>query len=227
VTGCAEVSIDPTAQVHPTAIVGSPYRRLLDGRRLSIDRGTTIGAGAWIGPYASIGQGATLGAGSILEEYVGIQPLSVIGTRVLMTSRSWIGLGVTVGNDCVIKGHIGDNSRIGDGCRVAGDLIHRQIDPTIPWDDPVAEEPAPVVGDGAFIGWRAVVVGGVNIGAGAYVCSQALITKDVPAGYIASGRNEIMPPDKWRGALGKSPFFGEPHDNKLADSRGLGDPTHW
>ena len=90
----------------------------------------------------------------------------------------------------MIKGHIGDNSRIGAGCRIAGDLIHRQFDPSIPWDDRLGEEPALVVEDGAFVGWRAVIVGGVNIGAGAYVCAGALVTKDIPAGSIACGRRD-------------------------------------
>jgi hypothetical protein len=92
---------------------------------------------------------------------------------------------------------------------VAGDLIHRQLDPSTPWDDPAAEESSPMVADGAFVGWRAVIIGGVNIGAGAYVCAGALITKDVPAGHIGCGRNEILAPSEWRGALGKSPFFHE------------------
>ena len=90
----------------------------------------------------------------------------MIGSRVVVAGRSWIGIGATVGDDSVIKGHVGDNARIGARCRIAGDLIHRQLDPSIPWDDPAAEEPAPVVEDGAFVGWRAVVVGGVNIGQG-------------------------------------------------------------
>jgi UDP-3-O-[3-hydroxymyristoyl] glucosamine N-acyltransferase len=161
----------------------------------------------WVGQFTTVGQGATIGADSKLEDYVCVQPQAVIGSRVVVTTRAYLGIGVTVGDDSVIKGHVGDNVRVGTGCRVAGDLIHRQLDPSIPWDDPAADEPAPIVEDGAFIGWRAAIVGGVNIGVGAYVCAGALITKDGPAGYIACGRNQIMHPSAWPGALGKSPFF--------------------
>jgi acetyltransferase-like isoleucine patch superfamily enzyme len=197
----------PGAYIAPTAILDKPFRPFLDGRGVRVDRPTEIGAGAWIGHYTIVGEGARIGAGSIIEEFVNIQPRCEIGSRVLVTSRSYIGTGATVGDDCVIRGHVGEHSRVGARCRIFGDLIHRQLDPTIPWDDPTAEEPEPVVGDGAFVGWRALIVGGVNIGEGAYVCAGALVTKDVPAGYIARDRNQIMHPDSWRGVLGKSPFF--------------------
>ena len=200
----------PAAYIAPTAIIGNPFRPLLDGRELRVDRATEIGAGVWIGHYSIVGQGVTIGAGSILEDFVSIEPEAQIGSRVLLASRSRIGIGVTVGNETVIRGNVGDHSRVGAGCRIAGDLIHRQIDPSIPWDDPTAEEPAPVVADGAFVGWRAMIVGGVNIGEGAYICAGALITKDVPASHIAYGRNQITRPDNWRGALGKSPYFDYP-----------------
>jgi acetyltransferase-like isoleucine patch superfamily enzyme len=201
------VTIDPTAQVAQTAVIGKPFRPLLDGRQLKIDRDTLIGPDVWIGQYATIGRGVTIGAASILEDFADIQSGTAIGPRVLVASRSYIGIGVSVDHNCVIKGHIGDYCRIGANCRIAGDLIHRQLDPSIPWDDPAAEEPAPVVEDGAFVGWRATIVGGVNIGTGAYVCAGALITKDIPAGHIACGRNQIIHPGAWPGALGKSPFF--------------------
>jgi acetyltransferase-like isoleucine patch superfamily enzyme len=207
VTGSPAATIDPTAQIASTAVIGSPHRPLLDGRQVRVDRGTVIAAGAWIGQYAAIGQGVTIGANSLVEEYVGILAGTVIGERVLIAARAWIGLGVTVGDDSVIKGRIDDSARIGKRCRVAGDLIHRQLDPLLGWDDPDSEESAPVVADGAFVGWQALIVGGVNIGAGAYVCAGALVTRDVPAGHIAYGRNEIMHPSKWPGALGKSSFF--------------------
>jgi UDP-3-O-[3-hydroxymyristoyl] glucosamine N-acyltransferase len=207
VISCDEATIDPSAQIARTAVIGNPFRPLLDDRQLRVNCGTIVGAGVWIGQFTTIGQGVTIGTDSILEDFVAVQPRAVIGPRVLVTGRSWIGIGVTVGHDSVIKGHIGDCSQIGAGCRIAGDLIHRQLDPTIPWDDPAAEEPAPIVEDGAFVGWRALIVGGVNIGADAYVCAGALITRDVPAGYIAWGRNQIAHPSTWSGALGKSPFF--------------------
>lgn len=202
-----EAVIDPTAQIAQTAIIDNAYRPLLDGRQLEAGGNTVIAAGAWVGQYTLIGRGAIIGADSIIDDFVNVQARAKIGSRVLVTGRSWVGIGVTVGDDCVVKGHIDDYSQIGAGCRITGDLIHRQLDPTIPWDDPMAEEPSPVVGDGAFVGWRAVVVGGVNIGPGAYVCTGALVTKDVPAGHIAYGRNQIVHPRDWPGALGKSPFF--------------------
>jgi len=201
------VMIAPTALIAATAIIGSRFRPLQDGRQVRAEPRTVIEPGVWIGQFAVIGQGVWIGADSQLEDFVEVQPRSVIGSRVVVTSRSRIGIGVTVDDDSVIRGHVGDHCRIGPGCRIAGDLIHRQLDPSIPWDDPVADEPAPVVEAGAFVGWRALIVGGINIGAGAYVCAGALITKDVLPGYIAYGRNQFMHPQSWPGSLGKSPFF--------------------
>jgi acetyltransferase-like isoleucine patch superfamily enzyme len=212
--------IDPTARIAETAIIGNRFRPLQDGRELRSEAWTVIGPGVWIGQYTIIGRGAWIGSHSQLEEFVEIQPGSEIGARVVVTSRSRIGIGVLVGNDSVIRGHVGDYSQVGDGCRIAGDLIHRQLDPSIPWDDPAVEEPAPVVRDGAFIGWRALIVGGINIGEGAYICAGSLITKDVPPGYIAYGRNQLGPPDSWPGALGKSSFFysaGQPRQTRRVD----------
>ena len=199
--------IDPTARISGTAAIGNSYRPLLDGRQKRVIRDTAIGPRVWVGEFVTVGEGAMIGADSIVEDFASVQADAEIGSRVLVAGRSWIGLGASIGDDCVIKSHIGDNSRIGTGCRIAGDLIHRQLDPSIPWDDPAADEPAPVVGPGAFIGWRAIVIGGVNIGEGAYVCAGALITKDVPPGYIAYGRNQVAHPDAWPGSLGKASFF--------------------
>jgi acetyltransferase-like isoleucine patch superfamily enzyme len=207
VTACDRAVVSPAAFIAPTAIIGHPFRPLLDGREVRVDRATDIGAGVWIGHYTIVGQGVTIGVGSILEDFVGVEHHAQIGSRVLVASRSRIGIGVMVDNDSVIRGYVGDHSRIGAGCRIFGDLIHRQLDPSVPWDDPAAEEAAPLIEDGAFVGWRAVIVGGVTIGEGTYVCAGALITRDVPAGLIAHGRNRITHPDRWRGGLGESPFF--------------------
>lgn len=202
-------TVSPDAYIAPTAIIDNPFRPLLDGREARIDRAGEISRGVWIGNCTTVGPGVTIGTGSILEAFVGIEPNVQIGSKTLVASRSWIGMGAKLGDDSVIKGYIGDHSQVGSRCRIFGDLVHRQLDPSIPWDDATAEEPAPILGDDVFVGWRALIVGGVNIGDGAYVCAGALITKDIPAGRIAHGRNQIMRPDNWKGALGKSPFFPE------------------
>jgi UDP-3-O-[3-hydroxymyristoyl] glucosamine N-acyltransferase len=201
--------LDPTAQIAATAIISGPFRPLLDGRRIAGDRDTAIAAGVWVGQFTVVGHGVMIGQDSLVEDYVSIQAGSTIGRRVVIATRSYVGLGAVIGDDTVIRGHVGDSARVGARCRIAGDLIHRQLDPSLGWDDEGSEEPAPVVADGAFVGWRAVVVGGVNIGAGSYICAGALVTRDVPAGHIASGRNKITHPSKWQGALGKSPFFAQ------------------
>jgi acetyltransferase-like isoleucine patch superfamily enzyme len=210
VTGGDAGAIESLSHIAPTAIVGNPFRPLLDGRHLEADGYPAIGDKVWVGHYTTIGSDAAIGAHSVLEDFVIVQPRAVIGTGVLVTTRSFIGIEARVGDNCVIRGHVGDHSRVGTGCRIAGDLIHRQLDPSIPWDDPGGVEPAPIVGDGAFIGWRAMIIGGVNIGPGAYVCAGALITQDVPSGHIAYNRNQVVPPYSWPGALGKSAFFTGP-----------------
>lgn len=207
--------VDPTARIASTAIIGNPSRPLLDGREVETEGHTVIGPDVSIGHFSTIGPGVRIGARSVVEDYVSIQANAILGTGVLVASKAWLGIGASVGDNSIIKGHVGDNVRVGTGCRIMGELIHRQLDPSIPWDDPV-DEASPVVKDGAFVGWRAVVIGGVNIGAGAYVCAGALVTRDVPAGYIACGRNDIMAPSAWPGALGKSPFF-DAREPELAD----------
>ncbi len=201
------VAVDVTARVAETAVIGAPFRPLCDRRQRTTMSETLIGANSWIGHHTMIGQGAVIGAGTIIEDQVRVEAEAIVGERVLVISRSQICLGAKIADDCVIKGYVGDYCEVGKGCRIAGELIHRQLDPSIPWDDPAADEPAPVVADGAFVGWRAVVVGDVKIGAGAYICAGALITRDVPAHHIAYGRNQIAHPTDWPGALGKSPFF--------------------
>jgi acetyltransferase-like isoleucine patch superfamily enzyme len=207
VTPTRPATVSADAYIAPTAIIDNPFRPLLDGREVRVDRTTEICAGVWIGNCTTVGPGVTIGTGSILEAFVGIEPNVQIGSKTLVASRSWIGIGAKLGDDSVIKGYIGDHAQVGSRCRIFGDLVHRQLDPSVPWDDATAEEPAPILGDGVFVGWRALVVGGVNIGEGAYICAGALVTKDVPAWHIAHGRNQITHPDNWRGALGKSPFF--------------------
>ncbi len=51
--------------------------------------------------------------------------------------------------------------------------------------------PAPSIGDDVVIYSGAVIVGGISIGEGAVIGANAVVTKDVPAGSLVYGYNEI------------------------------------
>jgi serine O-acetyltransferase len=51
---------------------------------------------------------------------------------------------------------------------------------------------APQIADGVYIGAGAKVLGRVRIGDGATVGANAVVTKDVPAGAIVVGANQIL-----------------------------------
>ena len=51
------------------------------------------------------------------------------------------------------------------------------------------------------------MAGKIEIGPHAYICAGAIITKSVPTGFIAFGKNEMVHHSQWKGKLGKSPIF--------------------
>ena len=201
------VAVDPTATVAETAILGSPYRPLLDGRSLESKGPTIIGPHCFIGDRSSVGAGTTIGASSILHGDVHVETDVSIGERVLLTYRCWVDIGATIGDDCVIAGFVCEQARIGRGSRVFGSLIHAQQDPQAPWDGPGSEGEPPVLEQEAFVGWGATVIGPVVLGERAYVAAGAIVSRSVPSRHIAHGNNQVVPYDRWPGALARSPFF--------------------
>jgi len=201
------VAIDPSTRIATTAQIGAPYRKLLQGEWDRLNRPTTIAGSCDIGHFCVIGEEVLIGENCVLDSFTLIAGGVSIGARVVFNHRASVGAKATIGDDCVIGGLIGERSSVGPSCRVFGDLIHRQLDPTRPWDAAESMEGSPVLEERAFIGWGATVVGGITIGRGSYVCAGATVTKDVPAGQIVTGINDVMAPQDWKGPLGKSDFF--------------------
>jgi acetyltransferase-like isoleucine patch superfamily enzyme len=202
------VKTHPAARIAPTAQIGAPYRHLQDGDWTQLNRSTSVGARCDIGHFCFVGEEAQIGAGSILDTYCMVEGGATLGEKVILTHRASVGARAWIGDGSVIGcSLVCERSRVGKGCRVFGDLVHRQLDPTIPWDAPEGEETSPTLGDNVFVGWGATIIGGVNIGDGAYICAGATVTKDVPAHQIVTGTNNLHSPGDWNGSLGKSDFF--------------------
>jgi UDP-3-O-[3-hydroxymyristoyl] glucosamine N-acyltransferase len=156
-----------------------------------------------VGCYAVIGLGSTLAAGVIIDDYCSIENEVRVGERTLLIHRAQICSEAQVGCDCVIGGFVCERASVGDRARVFGKVIHSQHDPSLGWDTPEAVEPSAVIEPDAFVGFGALVIGEVVVGAKAYICAGAIVTRDVPAGHMAYGVNRSVPLSEWRGSLAK------------------------
>lgn len=198
---------DPTASVARTAQLAVPGRRLQVGVWDRVGRPTTVGARCEIRDFSVVAVEARIGADTVLDCYSWIDVAATLGRRVLITHRAHVEARASIGDDCVIAGLICERSVVGDRCRVFGDLLHRQLDPSRPWDAPDSQEPAPTLRDDVFVGREASIIGDVTVGAGTYVCAGAVVTRDVGPGMIVSGVNRVWRPEDWDGPLAKSEFF--------------------
>ena len=208
--GRCEINAD--ARVCAGAVIGKPFRPLLDAVAEPETVGATvIRADAYIGYFAVVGAGSVLSEGVIVDDYCCIESDVNIGERSLVIYRSQICNEARVGRGCVIGGFIAERVVVGDGVRVFGKIVHRHHDPSAGWDAPASAEPSATVEPGAFIGFDALVVGGVVIGQMAYVCAGAIVTRDVPARHIAFGVNKVVPFNEWKGGLARSTFFSNRH----------------
>ncbi len=174
--------INPSASVHPTAIIGP---------------GVIIEADVSIGPncvitHAVVGEGTTIKANAVVGgEGFGVvtspdgQMISVphvgravIGKRVVIGSSSCVDRGqlgdTIIGDDCKIDNlvQIAHNCVLGRGCILAGH---------------VGLSGSCVIGDGVMMGGRVGLADHVNVGDGARLAAFAGVMHDVPAGATWSG----------------------------------------
>ncbi|MBU1628215.1 hypothetical protein KKB18_12680 [bacterium] len=168
---------------------------------------TVVSHGCYIGAQVLIEEGVRIGPNCIIESKCVIEKGTTIGTNTLIVHGSRILQGVQIADDCVVGGFIADRTVIGERCRVLGALLHKQDDPYLPWDDNI--EPSPTLGKNVFVGVGAIVLGDVHISDNVYICSGAIVTKDIPSFNIVKRINEVIPKSKWHGKLKESIFWKE------------------
>jgi UDP-3-O-[3-hydroxymyristoyl] glucosamine N-acyltransferase len=195
-------------------VVLEPGAFVAESARLAVPKETTIRAyllTMWATPAE-----VSVGARSIVLDDVVVQEGTTIGRDCFIDRAVHIGFDCWLADSCrveyraqicdrvrigagsVIGGFVCDGATIGDECVVIGELVHGVREPDLPWGQ---YEPNPRLADRVFVGRGAVVVGGVMVGAGAYVAANATVTKDVPADHVAINTNEFVPVDEWKGRL--------------------------
>jgi bifunctional UDP-N-acetylglucosamine pyrophosphorylase / glucosamine-1-phosphate N-acetyltransferase len=124
----------------------------------------SIGKNASVGPYARLRPGTSLGDGARIGNFVETKA-ATLEAGVKVNHLSYIG-----------DAEVGANSNIGAGtitCNYDGFSKHKTT-----------------IGPGAFVGTNSSLVAPLKIGAGAYIGSGSVITRDVPDDAMAVERSQ-------------------------------------
>ena len=152
------------------------HRNLTLGERVFIDERAVLFQRETGGPIR-IGNDVCIYRDTIIE--TGAGGSLVIGNETSIHPRCQI-------NAYVSSVEIGNDVMIAPSCAIY------PYDHGIAPDRPISEQSleskgAIVIGDGAWLGYGVIVLGGVRIGKGAVIAAGAVVTADVPDGAIAAG----------------------------------------
>jgi acetyltransferase-like isoleucine patch superfamily enzyme len=153
----ADVDVHPTADVDESAKIGP---------RTTVWHLAQIREHARLGSDCIVGRGAYVGPGVTIGDQVKLQNYALVYEPARLESQVFIGPAVVLTNDPF--------PRAAD----VGGKLKRPDD----W-----EALGVVVRQGASVGARAVILGGVEIGRWALVAAGAVVTKDVPAFALVAG----------------------------------------
>jgi acetyltransferase-like isoleucine patch superfamily enzyme len=166
-------------------------------------------------PLVSVARNShlVLGAGTQVGSSLRSTVLGAFQPCVLRTlepgARLILGRGVGLSSTILCAGlsiEIGDHTIFGAGAMVLDNDFHVP-EGECGWRSEHRENARPIrIGRGVFIGARAIVLKGVTLGDRAVVGAGAVVTKDVPAGFLAAGNPaKVFPPRPGRALASPEP----------------------
>lgn len=103
----------------------------------------------------------------------------------------WPGARISIGNGTYLNRNVEiiaqQEVTIGRDCKIAWDVVIMDTDQHGVGDAPAVAKPVHI-GDGVWIGCRAIVLKGVTIGDGAVIGAGSIVVKDVPPGAVVVGQ---------------------------------------
>jgi acetyltransferase-like isoleucine patch superfamily enzyme len=186
----AGVELGDGVEVFPGAYVGkvpaAPRGTL--SRPITFTRNTTVGSDTVISPHSviycdvEIGEDCLIGDGASIREQTRIGSHTVIGRYVAVNYGCVIGDRTKIMDLSVITGNCTVGNDVFLGMMVAGasdNSLGRRG-----WSEDLV---GPVIRDRASIGAGAVLLPGVTVGKDAIVGAAAVVTRDVPDGWVVMG----------------------------------------
>lgn len=176
------VVIGNDVEIFPGAYIGKPPKGAgATARPISFIPRVEIGDGCSIGPNAVIFYDVTIGNNTLLGDGASLREQVHVGHHCLISRYVTINYNTVIGNHTRIMDmtHITGNCRIGNNVFISV-LVSSTNDNVVVTRQYEEEKiSGPQVDDGATIGASACLLPGVKIGEGAFVASNAVVTRDV------------------------------------------------
>ena len=199
----------PKRYIDESAKVNMPFR-FLQGCEVYDETAindTVLPDEIYIGAFVLIGKGVELDNRVVIDSHCVVESEVKVGENSLITYKATIGGDTVIGKDCIIGGFIGENTSIGNNCRIFGDIIHKHTDPSKDWDASTSGEKGATIQDNVFIGFGAKITKPVTIEHNVYILPNTIVSRDIPPYHIAKGINEFVHYKDWKGELAVSDFF--------------------
>ncbi|HEY1926612.1 MAG TPA: hypothetical protein VGG92_04035 [Caulobacteraceae bacterium] len=146
--------------------------------------GTRIGRGSSIGSHALIEDDVVIGEDCVIDPYCRICAGARVGDGTKILYGAAVFEGVSIGQKCIIGGNVSDRTIVEDFVTYFGEIAHGYRIPgdLEAWDGP--SQPSPIIRARSVIGQNALLVGGIEIGEGAYVAAGEIVRCNVPPHHM-------------------------------------------
>lgn len=175
------LTIGEGSYVGPFSILGFPAQTPTSSKFLE-SKGIIVGKRTGILSNVIIGEGTNIGNDVWIDHqcYIGCFTTILDGTYILYGAKVYDR--VMIGKRCWVAGFVCNDAIIENGAIVMGALIHRFVDAELG-----IPEQSPVIRKNAFVGMNAIIIGGIEVGEGAYIAAGAVLTKSALSGCLYSG----------------------------------------
>jgi len=164
--------IGSACEIHAgSRIVNSTIGDRVCVRNHTVVTDSTVGEGAFVGPFAHIRPGSQVGSDAHIGNFVELKKTSM-GKGAKANHLAYLG-------DAVI----GEKTNVGAGtitCNYDGEHKHQTT-----------------IGAGVFVGSNSTLVAPVTLADGSYIAAGSAITADVPSGALGVGRSRQENKDGW------------------------------
>lgn len=182
-----DVNVGPGLEVGHYSLVG------VDGK-------VEIGENVQIGSYCLVEAGARLGDGVSVDSYCRVAADVTIGANSQILYGAQLFERASIGSRCIVGGSLIDDAVLGDDVTYMGSMAHSYRHPgdLEAWDTVVQR--SITVGNNSVVGERALLIGGISVGARSYVCAGEVVRCDVPPETVVI-RGRFAPMKQFRGLI--------------------------